>query len=166
MPRLPRIQPVGLPLHITQRGNNRAACFFEEADYLAYLHWLREGTQGVGVVLHGYALITNHVHLLVTPQAAGAVLRLVQTLGRHYVHYINKRYGRSGTLWEWRYRASLIEAEDYLLEVHCWKSIATSTSTRCAPAWSRRRKTTAGQAPGSTWPWKPGGSKTTNCSTG
>ncbi len=118
MPRLPRIQPVGLPLHITQRGNNRSACFFEEADYLAYLHWLKEGCETAAVAIQGYALMTNHVHLLVIPRAQDAVPRMMQTLGRHYVHYINKRYGRSGTLWERRYRASLIESEDYMLEVY------------------------------------------------
>jgi len=118
MPRLPRVQPVGLAQHVIQRGNNSAACFFAEADYLAYLHWLKESSERCRVAVHAYALMTNHVHLLVTPGETGALAAMMQRLGRHYVHYINKQYGRSGTLWERRYRASLVDAEDYLLELY------------------------------------------------
>lgn len=118
MPRLPRVAPAGVALHIVQRGNNRQACFFEEADYLAYLHWLKTAAEHAGVAVHAYALMTNHVHLLATPGKDGAVAALMQYLGRHYVHYINKKYHRSGTLWERRYRASLIETETYLMQVY------------------------------------------------
>jgi len=97
MPRLPRVQPVGLAQHVIQRGNNRVACFFAEADYLAYLHWLKESSERCRVAVHAYALMTNHVHLLVTPGETGALAAMMQRLGRHYVHYINKQYGRSGT---------------------------------------------------------------------
>lgn len=118
MPRLPRVMPVGSPQHVIQRGNNRGACFFAEADYAAYLHWLRQAAQLYRVAVHAYVLMTNHVHLLVTPDSEGGISKLMQYLGRHYVHYINKAYRRSGTLWERRFRASLVESEEYLLALY------------------------------------------------
>jgi putative transposase len=118
MPRLPRVQPNDVPQHIVQRGNNREDCFFAEADFLAYLHWLKIAAQRSNVRIHAYALMTNHVHLLASPATNGGLAQMMQYLGRHYVHYINKKHKRSGTLWERRYRASLIEAEAYLLEVY------------------------------------------------
>ena len=118
MPRLPRVAPAGVAQHVMQRGNNRQACFFEEADYLACLHWLKSAAEHADVAVHAYALMTNHVHLLVTPGREGAIGALMQYLGRHYVHYINKKYRRSGTLWERRYRACLIETETYLMQVY------------------------------------------------
>lgn len=69
MPRLPRVMPVGSPQHVIQRGNNRGACFFAEADYAAYLHWLRQAAQLYRVAVHAYVLMTNHLHLLVTPRS-------------------------------------------------------------------------------------------------
>ena len=115
MPRRPRIHLDGVPLHIVQRGHNREPCFFAEEDYHTYLHWLGEALIKEGCALHAYALMTNHVHLLLTPKKAESVPQLIIALGRRYVQYINKTYRRTGTLWDSRYKSSLIQAENYLL---------------------------------------------------
>lgn len=115
MPRRPRIHLAGLPLHIVQRGHNRDACFFGEDDYLAYRHWLGEALDTSGCRLHAYVPRTNHVHLLLTPSSSKAASRLMISLGRRCVQYINKTYRRTGTLWDSRYKSSLVQADDYLL---------------------------------------------------
>ena len=115
MPRRPRIHLNNAPLHIVQGGHNREPCFFGEEDYQTYLHWLGEALKREGGVLHAYALMTNHVHLLLTPAKAEAVPRIIIALGRRYVQYINTSYRRTGTLWDSRYKSSLIQAETYLL---------------------------------------------------
>ena len=118
MPRRTRLNLTGLPLHIVQRGNDRIACFFAEEDYHFYLHWLNHYARQYGCAIHAYVLMTNHVHLLLTPSKADAPAKLMQSLGRRYVQYINKTYERTGTLWEGRYKASLVQAEAYLLACH------------------------------------------------
>ncbi len=115
MPRRPRVHLDGVPLHIVQRGHNREPCFFGEEDYLSYLHWLGEALEEYRCALHAYVLMTNHVHLLLTPKQAAAVPRLVISLGRRYVQYVNRSYRRSGTLWDSRYKSSPIQAQTYLL---------------------------------------------------
>jgi putative transposase len=105
----------GIPAHVVQRGNNRAVCFFCDDDYLFYLELLRQGLNRFGVYLHAYVLMTNHVHLLMTPEQEDSISRLMQHLGRNYVLYINKYYRRTGTLWEGRHKASLVDADNYLL---------------------------------------------------
>ena len=115
MPRRPRIHLDGVPLHIVQRGHNREPCFFAEEDYHAYRHWLGEALRECGCRLHAYALMTNHVHLLLTPKKAAEVPRLIISLGRRYVQYINTTYRRTGTLWDSRYKSSVIQADTYLL---------------------------------------------------
>lgn len=115
MPRRPRIHLSGLPLHIVQRGHNRDACFFSEEDFHAYRHWLAEALKENGCALHAYVLMTNHVHLLLTPTQPQDVSRLMISLGRRYVQYINKTYHRTGTLWDSRYKSSLVQADAYLL---------------------------------------------------
>ena len=115
MARRARIHLDGVPLHIVQRGHNRAPCFFAEDNYAAYLHWLGEALTEGGCALHAYVLMTNHVHLLLTPQKALAVPALMISLGRRYVQYVNRSYRRTGTLWDSRYKSSLVQAEDYLL---------------------------------------------------
>ncbi len=121
MPRRPRIYLAGHPQHIVQRGHNRAACFFAEEDYRFYLHWLRLGAKKYGCAIHAYVLMTNHVHLLLTPQHPDAVSRLMQSLGRRYAQYVNRLYKRSGAVWEGRFKASLIQAEEYLIT--CYRYI-------------------------------------------
>lgn len=115
MPRRPRVLLSGYPLHIVQRGINREPCFFAEEDYHCYLHWLEETARACRCAIHAYALMTNHVHLLLTPSENGSPARLMQSLGRRYVQYINRFYRRSGSLWEGRYKSSVVQAEDYLL---------------------------------------------------
>ena len=115
MPRRPHIHLAGVPLHIVQRGHNRDACFFVDDDYLAYRHWLGEALKESGCALHAYVLMTNHVHLLLSPPQPQDVPRLIISLGRRYVQYINKTYRRTGTLWDSRYKSSLVQEDTYLL---------------------------------------------------
>jgi len=114
MPRRPRIQMVGMPMHLVQRGINREACFFADEDYHCYLHWLQKSASDWACEIHAYVLMTNHVHLLVTPNQINGAARLMQSIGRRYVQYINRTYKRSGSLWEGRYKSSLVQAESYL----------------------------------------------------
>jgi putative transposase len=115
MPRRPRVHLDGVPLHILQRGHDRQACFLAEADYHTYLQCLREAASELECRVHAFALMSNHVHLLLTPKKAEAVPRLIIALGRRYVQYFNQTYGRSGPLWDSRYKSSLIHAESCLL---------------------------------------------------
>ena len=98
MPRRPRLNLASVPLHVIQRGNNRQACFFAEEDYRFYLYWLKKGADKYGCDIHAYVLMTNHVHLLVSPQGKTSTSGLMQSLGRRYVQYVNRIYKRSGTL--------------------------------------------------------------------
>ncbi len=115
MARLPRFFVPGVPLHVIQRGNNRTKVFGQIKDYQTYLDWLKESAQAHGCSIHAYVLMTNHVHLLVTPSHQESLPKTLQSLGRRYVQYFNAMYDRTGTLWEGRYRATLIEGEEYFL---------------------------------------------------
>lgn len=115
MARLPRLTLPGYPHHIIQRGNNRQPIFASTADYLMLLDLLDENAKKFGVALHAYVLMSNHFHLLATPQTADGLPQMMQAVGRRYVRYFNDSQQRSGTLWEGRYRSTLIQAERYLL---------------------------------------------------
>jgi putative transposase len=115
MPRKPRFHLAGTPVHAVQRGHNRSAAFIEDFDYLEYLRILKQAADSGGCEIHAYVLMTNHVHLLMTPAHADSVGRLFQNLGRHYVRYFNALYQRSGSLWEGRHKCHVIEAPAYLL---------------------------------------------------
>ena len=121
MPRKPRFFLPDVPVHAIQRGNNRQAIFFKDDDYAEYLKCLENAAAKSGCRIHAYVLMTNHIHLLLTPASAQSVSELFQNLGRHYVSYINQTYQRTGTLWEGRFKASLIDAERYLLS--CYRYI-------------------------------------------
>lgn len=121
MARKARFVVPGCPLHIIQRGNNRQATFFHHVDYCFYLQCLCEAAKRYGCSIHAYVLMTNHVHLLLTPDQERSVGQMMQAVGRRYVRYINTAYRRSGTLWEGRYKAALIESERYLLT--CYRYI-------------------------------------------
>lgn len=108
----------GIPCHVIQRGNNRDACFFDKADYRFYLECLQDACARKHVAVHAYVLMTNHVHLLMTPDSSEGISTVMQSLGVRYVQYINRVYQRCGTLWEGRYKASLVDAERYLLACH------------------------------------------------
>tara|TARA_R110002167_G_scaffold68129_2_gene192420 strand:+ start:62 stop:736 length:675 start_codon:yes stop_codon:yes gene_type:complete len=105
----------GVPCHVIQRGNNRDACFFSDDDYRFYLECLKDACKRYQVSCHAYVLMTNHTHLLLSPKSEEGISKVMQSLGRRYVQYINKRYLRCGTLWESRHKSSLIDAESYLL---------------------------------------------------
>jgi putative transposase len=115
MPRPRRLNLVGIPQHVTQRGNNRQACFFDDEDRLTYLEFLDCAARTRCCEIHAYVLMTNHVHLLLTPLQADGVSRLMQDIGRNYVRYVNSTYRRSGTLWEGRFKSSLVESARYCL---------------------------------------------------
>jgi putative transposase len=121
MPRRPRLCIADTPLHIVQRGVNRQDCFREALDYRAYLAALLETSTRYDVAVHAYVLMTNHVHLLVSPTNDFGASRMMQQLGRKYVSYFNKAYQRTGTLWEGRFRSSMIDSSHYLFA--CYRYI-------------------------------------------
>jgi putative transposase len=106
---------------VIQRGNNRDPCFFSGQDCRFYLEALEIASKKSSCAIHAYVLMTNHVHLLVTPGAGGSISAMMQALGRRYVRYINDVYQRTGTLWEGRYKACVVECERYLLT--CYRYI-------------------------------------------
>ena len=118
MPRLARLYLPGCAQHVIQRGNNREACFYDEADYKAYLSFLKDAACKYKVSIHAFVLMTNHVHLLATPGDKTGLSRIMQALGRKYVQYFNHSYDRTGTLWEGRYKSTLVDSENYLLTVY------------------------------------------------
>ncbi|WP_440874798.1 transposase [Thalassotalea sp. PLHSN55] len=111
----------GVPCHVISRGNNRQDCFINYNDYLFYLKCLNEACLKHNVALHAYVLMTNHVHLLFTPSCKQGISKVMQSIGRRYVYYFNKTYQRTGTLWEGRFKARIIDAERYLLS--CYRYI-------------------------------------------
>ncbi len=115
MARLPRLTLPGFAHHVIQRGNNRQAIFASGADYQMLLDLLEENARKFGVAIHAYVLMSNHFHLLLTPQTPDGLPQMMQALGRRYVRYFNDSQQRSGTLWEGRYKSALIQSERYLL---------------------------------------------------
>jgi putative transposase len=121
MARLARFVLPGHPQHVIVRGNNRAPIFNADGDYRFYLDKLQDAARKHQCDIHAYVLMTNHVHLLVTPRTEGGISKMIQMLGRYYVQYFNYTYRRSGTLWEGRYKASLVDSEAYALT--CYRYI-------------------------------------------
>lgn len=115
MARLPRYVIPGQPQHIIQRGNNRQAIFAADADYQFFRDAMIEAAHKHGLAIHAYVWMTNHVHLLATPEKDDSISKVFQSVGRKYVQYFNHTYQRSGTLWEGRYRATVVDSEQYLL---------------------------------------------------
>ena len=115
MPRRARIKIAGITQHLVQRGNNGARCFGADDDCRYYLHTLSKGAQRYNCAIHAYVLMPNHVHLLVTPKTEEGLSRMMRYLGSRYVKYFNNVYRRTGTLWEGRYKSSLVDSERYLL---------------------------------------------------
>lgn len=115
MPRRARLVLPGVPLHITHRGNNRQRCFYEDCDRSFYLFHLRRLLPHTHCDLHAYCLMTNHVHLLLTPRAADSCAHLMKSLAQLHTQYVNRTYQRSGTLWEGRFHSCLVQSENYLL---------------------------------------------------
>jgi putative transposase len=121
MPRQSRLIVPQIAVHIIQRGNDRNACFRSESDYLVYLLHLRDLCAKLRCGVHAYCLMTNHVHLLVTPASREACISLMRNLGQRYVQYFNRRHGRTGTLWEGRFRSCIAESARYVLA--CYRYI-------------------------------------------
>lgn len=121
MPRPTRLNLPDIPQHVTQRGNNRQVCFFSDDDYRLYLDLLAASCHKHKCELHAYVLMTNHVHLLLTPRIPEGISLAIRDLGRDYVRTINKTYSRSGTMWEGRFKSSLVDKEHYCLA--CYRYI-------------------------------------------
>lgn len=115
MARLPRLTLPGFPHHVIQRGNNRQAIFATVADYRVLLDLLEENAKKFDVAVHAYVLMSNHFHLLATPKTADGLPKMMQAVGRSYVRYFNDTQKRTGTLWEGRYKSTLIQTDRYLL---------------------------------------------------
>ncbi|MGH8122616.1 MAG: transposase [Rudaea sp.] len=118
MARLPRPDIAGVAQHIVQRGNDRMPCFLDDVDRRLYLTALREMSMRYACAIHAYVLMSNHVHLLTTPETAGAVSQMMQGIGRIYVAEFNARHRRTGTLWEGRYKSCLVGGQRYVLTCH------------------------------------------------
>lgn len=118
MPRSPRLVLPGIPLHVIQRGVNRAALFVDDEDRRHYLRLLRNACRRCGVAIHAFVLMGNHVHLLLTPSAAEGLAPAMRQCGQNYVQYFNKRHVRSGTLLEGRFKSCLVDSDGYLMMVH------------------------------------------------
>ena len=148
MARLPRFDLPGVAQHIVQRGNDRQPCFADDADYLHYRQELGEAALRHGCAVHAYVLMTNHVHLLVTPSEPGAASRMMQAIGRRYVACFNARYRRTGTLWEGRFKSALVDSERYVLT--CYRYIelnpvrAAMVATPDAYRWSSHARNAGG----------------------
>jgi REP-associated tyrosine transposase len=121
LPRRPRLSIAGIPWHIIHRGNNRESCFFAEDDYRYYLAVLKEQAHQYQCVIHVYALMPNHVHILLTPEKTDSASMMMKHVSQRYVQYINKKYHRSGTLWEGRFRSCLTQEEKYVIA--CYRYI-------------------------------------------
>ncbi len=115
MARLPRLVIPEQPHHVIQRGNDRQLIFRDADDHVAFLNWLREAAKTFKVAIHAYVLMPNHIHLLVSPSDTSGLGRMMQWIGRHYVPYFNRKYQRVGTLWQGRYKTTVIDAEQYFM---------------------------------------------------
>ena len=113
MARKPRFTLPGVPQHVIQRGHNREPCFYSEGDNRRYLDNLHEAAKNNCVAIHAYILMTNHVHLLVTPGHEHGITHMMQDTGRKYVCYINRTYKRTGSLWEGRYKANAVRCNKH-----------------------------------------------------
>lgn len=118
MPRQPRLELPGVPMHVTQRGVNRCATFLDDEDRMHYLRLLSDKSIKLSVNVHAYVLMSNHVHLLVSSEMPGAVSRMMRQVGHSYVTAFNRRHRRTGTLWEGRFKSCLIDSERYLLTAY------------------------------------------------
>ncbi len=132
VPRRARLRLAGVPQHLVQRGNNHCACFFAEEDYALYLRHLGELSREFGCRVHAYVLMTNHVHLLLTPDAVDSASLTMKHLGQRYVQYVNRTYRRSGTLWEGRFKSCLSQSESYVLACYRYIELNPVRAGMCA----------------------------------
>lgn len=121
MPRRARMYVAGLPYHIVQRGNNRASCFLDNEDRQVYLEYLAANVRRYEAELHAYVLMTNHIHLLITPNVETAISSVMKGVGSRFAQFFNKKHSRTGTLWEGRHKSSPVQQDTYLL--NCYRYI-------------------------------------------
>ncbi|MFL6621641.1 MAG: transposase [Sulfurifustaceae bacterium] len=149
MARQPRYLLPGHPQHVIQRGNNRATIFWRDDDYSFYRDCLAEACEAQQCDVHAYVLMPNHVHVLITPWRERSVSKVLQSVGSRYTQYINSKYRRSGTLWEGRYRSTVIDADDYLLACMCYIELNPVRSGIASQArqyrWSSYRRNAEGR---------------------
>lgn len=149
MARQPRYLLPGYPQHVIQRGNNRSILFASTGDYRFYLNTLGDACRRHGVQLHAWVLMTNHAHLLMTPDMDKGISNAMQSLGGRYVRYFNALHGRTGTLWEGRFKATLVDTDEYLLT--CYRYIeenpvrAGMVSSPAGYPWSSYRHNALGE---------------------
>ncbi|HYC36472.1 MAG TPA: transposase [Usitatibacter sp.] len=140
MPRHARLRLPNLPVHVVQRGNNRAQCFWEDRDYLMYLGLLEELAPECGCQVHAFALMTNHVHLLATPAEGNSLSQLMKEVGQRYVQFINRKRRRTGSLWDGRFKSSIVDTQGYFLRCQRYIELnpvrAGMVSTPGAYPWS------------------------------
>ena len=141
MPRPLRYPLVDVPQHVIQRGHNRQPVFFHPDDDQMYLQCLQDTAAISHGIIHTYMLMTNQVHVLMTPHQVNSLVKVKQSLCRRYVQYINTIYQRTGTLGDGRYRASLVEADAYLR-----RATAILSSTRFERAWYQNQRRIPGRA--------------------
>jgi putative transposase len=140
MPRQARFIVPDIALHVIQRGHNRNACFRDDTDRMVYLATVAELLRGNACALHAYCLMTNHIHMLLTPATPNACATLMRNLGQRYAQYFNRRYDRTGALWEGRYRSCLVDSANYILA--CYRYVernpvrADMVSSAAAYRWS------------------------------
>ena len=131
MPRLPRLQIADIPQHIVQVGHNGLPCFFDDEDYEFYLVSLKAAAEQYNVQVHAFVLLPSMIQILATPKIASGVSSLMQSLGRRYVQYVNHRYKRSGTLWDGRYKSSLVDSSTYLLSCYRYVELKPLYANLC-----------------------------------
>ncbi|MGE4062770.1 MAG: transposase [Rhodospirillaceae bacterium] len=150
MARLGRYFVTGQPLHVIQRGNNKSRIFHTRDDATFFLGWLGDAAERYGLKVHAYVLMPNHIHLLASPDGPQSLPRTMQSVGRRYVRYLNRRMERSGTLWEGRYRATLVDTQAYFMRVARYIELnpvrAAIAPDPGAYRWSSHRANALGQA--------------------
>lgn len=115
MPRQPRLIVLGYPYHVILRGNNKCAIFYNDKDRRFFIECLKKAKEKTNSKIYAYCLMDNHVHFLIEPLRQEGLAEMMQSLGRRYVQYVNSRYKRTGTLWEGRYKSSLVGKDEYLI---------------------------------------------------
>lgn len=150
MPRKPRFFLPKIPALVVQSGHSGDQVFNESKDYIAYLGWLQEAAERYGVKIHAYTLLPSQVQILMTPARKDSASRMMQYIGRRYVPYVNETYNRTGTLWEGRFKASLIDPDSYLLPCHCYVETAAvrdgAARTALQYKWSSHKANRKGTA--------------------
>jgi putative transposase len=150
MPRTPRLVIPGYPLHVVQRGNNRGIIFRSPDDFRRFATLLLEHCRRFRCAIHAYVFMDNHVHILATPEDEHGPSRMMKAVGQYYASYVNATHSRTGTLWEGRFRSSLVDSERYLFMCSRYIELnpvrAGMTDDPAAYQWSSYRRNALGIA--------------------